>query len=280
MLVNETLFGVEDKVKIAIDRIRNFEPPEGYYVAFSGGKDSVTILQLVKMAGVKYDAHYNLTTVDPPELVRFIKKEHPEVIIERPEKTMWQLIFDNGIPTRKIRFCCRFLKERGGEGRFCITGVRWEESIRRRNQRNVVELNIRTKEEIMLNNDNDENRRLVESCTIKSKHVLNPIVDWSDDDVWSFIRDYKVKYCSLYDEGFDRLGCIGCPMARTEGRLKEFERWPKFYQSYSRAINRWLERKHAKGQNLQWENAREVMDWWIYENDSHDPNQAALFDEA
>ena len=79
-----TLTGERDKVAIAIEFLKMFCPEEGYYLAFSGGKDSVVCMRLLDMAGVKYDAHYNLTTVDPPELVQFIKT-FPNVIIERPK---------------------------------------------------------------------------------------------------------------------------------------------------------------------------------------------------
>ena len=92
MLLDKTLFGTVDRVAVAIDRLRYFEPPEGYYLAFSGGKDSQTIYHLAKEAGVKFDAHFNLTTIDPPELVHFIKDNYPDVIIDRPKKTMWELI--------------------------------------------------------------------------------------------------------------------------------------------------------------------------------------------
>jgi phosphoadenosine phosphosulfate reductase len=140
MLLEETLFGTVDKVQIAIDRIKQFEPPEGYYVAFSGGKDSQTVYHLCKEAGVKFDAHYNLTTVDPPELVRFIKTNYPDVIIERPRFTMWELIVKNGSPpTRLQRYCCRELKEHGGENRMTVTGVRWAESVRRSKTRAMLE---------------------------------------------------------------------------------------------------------------------------------------------
>lgn len=68
-----------NKVKASLERIKAFEPPEGYYLAFSGGKDSVVCKALLDMAGVKYDAHYRVTSVDPPELVRFIRDKHPDV---------------------------------------------------------------------------------------------------------------------------------------------------------------------------------------------------------
>lgn len=57
---------ISQKIETSIKRLRSFEPPEGYFLAFSGGKDSQCIYHLAKMAGVKFDAHYNVTSVDPP----------------------------------------------------------------------------------------------------------------------------------------------------------------------------------------------------------------------
>ena len=55
MLKENTLFGVRDKVAEAIQRLQSFEPADGYYVAFSGGKDSQCIYHLCEMAGVKFE---------------------------------------------------------------------------------------------------------------------------------------------------------------------------------------------------------------------------------
>ena len=135
----------KDKVQVAIDRLKTFEPPEGYYLAFSGGKDSVVIKALADMAGVKYDAHYSVSSVDPPELVRFIKDVHPDVIFTYPRDkdgnivTMWNLIPKEKMPpTRIVRYCCAQLKETGGKGRLKITGVRWAESARRKRSQSEV----------------------------------------------------------------------------------------------------------------------------------------------
>ena len=135
----DLIHGEIDKVQIAIDRLRAFEPPEGYFVAFSGGKDSQCIYHLCEMAGVKFDAHYSVTSVDPPELVRFIKQHYPDVSIDIPHDkdgkpiTMWNLIPKKCTPpTRIVRYCCEKLKESGGEGRLTVTGVRWAESANRK----------------------------------------------------------------------------------------------------------------------------------------------------
>lgn len=111
----------KDKVDKAIMRLQSYEPPEGYYLCFSGGKDSVVIKALADMAGVKYDAHYSITTVDPPELIYFIREHHKDVEFEYPRDndgnriTMWNLIPRKQMPpTRLARYCCQYLKENGG----------------------------------------------------------------------------------------------------------------------------------------------------------------------
>lgn len=143
---------LEAKVKKSIDRIKTFVPEEGYYLAFSGGKDSVVCNALLDMANVKYDSHYRITTVDPPELFNFIRKSHPEVSRDIPRYgsrrgpewegkpiTMWNLIpWKLMPPMRNVRYCCEFLKEDGGDGRMTITGVRWAESTNRQENQGLV----------------------------------------------------------------------------------------------------------------------------------------------
>lgn len=275
-LFEQTIFGKQDKVQDAIKRIKAFEPKDGYYLAFSGGKDSQCVYHLAKMAGVKFDAHYSVTSVDPPELMRFIKREYPDVEWEhhywdddtpehhfpdgRPRPiTMWSLIADHTIPpTRQARYCCSQLKETGGQGRVVITGVRWEESNNRRANHGVVDIRTESKalhEEaseaetyrmnksggIVFLDDNDTARRMVEQCYLKKRTTVNPIVDWTEAEVWEFLNEVaKVPHCELYDEGFTRLGCIGCPLQGREGMLADFERWPKYRELYIRAFDKMI----------------------------------------
>lgn len=282
MLIENTMFGEVDIVKRSIDRLQAFEPPEGYYLAFSGGKDSQCIYHLAKEAGVKFDAHYNLTTVDPPELVQFIKTNYPDVIIHYPKESMWKLIEKKGLPTRLKRWCCSELKEKGGEGRICVTGVRWAESTKRKARR-PFEIIGKTFKDKQLFNDNDEGRQLFENCMQKGKRVINPIIDWSDDDVWSYIKTRNLKYCKLYDEGFTRIGCIGCPMVE-KSKIKEFKRYPKYEASYKRAVERfhvkYLERCRLRSKEPTFKTANEMWYWWIRGKKNFAiESQISLFDE-
>lgn len=262
-MLRETMIDckVFDKVQKSIDRLRAFEPAEGYWLAFSGGKDSIVIKALADMAGVKYEAHYSLTTVDPPELVRFIKT-FDDVKIDMPKESMWKLIVRMGMPpTRTVRYCCQELKESDGVGRVTITGVRWAESNNRKNNRNLVNIGGK-RDGIVYNDENDESRRQVEQCYRTRKTLVNPIIDWTDGDVWEFIRESKIPYCSLYDDGFTRLGCIGCPM--NTKRDEDFIKYPKYKKSYIRAFDKMLERRKKKGKSLgSWQTGQDVFDWWV-----------------
>ena len=259
---------LDQKIETAIERIKCFENkaieynPAGYYLAYSGGKDSDVILKLTELSGVKFHAHYNLTTVDPPELVRRVKMDK-RINIEKPKYTMWQLIKKKKYPpTRIARYCCEYLKEKGGNGQFVITGIRWQESPKRKNRRASIELNA-MKSYVNLINDNTKGRRMIENCKMRSKHILNPIIEWSTNDIWEFIKKYKIDYCKIYDEGFTRLGCIGCPLAGHFNMKREFKRYPKYKEMYIRAFDEMIKLRVEKGLKTDWKNGQEVFDWWI-----------------
>lgn len=302
-----------EKVNASVERLKAFAPPDGppYYLAFSGGKDSVVTKAIADLAGVNYEAHYRVTSVDPPQLVRFIKKYHPDVSRDIPHYTsgelegkpitMWNLIpLKMMPPTRIARYCCEKLKEDGGDGGIAVTGVRWAESVNRKKNQGavVVKGNFATEENpdqmalfdetpdgtevnerhgsLILTNDNTDNRRLVEHCFRRRKITVNPIIEWTDADVWEFIKTENIPYCELYDCGYKRLGCIGCPMASTAERERNFETWPGYKAAYLRAFDKMLlrriERSKADPSRPVWQQghtdvhnptAYDVFNWWM-----------------
>lgn len=261
------------KVNNAIKRLVTFEPEDGYYLAFSGGKDSIVIYELAKMAKVKFDSHYAITTVDPPELTKFIKKHYPDVERHAPNMNMWDLIIKKRMPpTRVVRYCCDKLKEEGGQGRVCITGVRWDESARRKNTRKTVEydtygsqskLAIESRNQFYRMND-DGKRNAFEVCPTgsKGKHIVNPIVEWTDEDVWKFIKMRNIPYCKLYDEGYKRLGCLACPM---QGKhiVNDFYAFPFVFVLYLKAFHKMNINRKKDGLKTGWNNGHDVMRWWV-----------------
>lgn len=291
---------MNDLEKIAIERLRAAsEMSLQHYglplvITDSGGKDSSVCKELALRAGIPFEIMHSHTTADAPETVRFIRKEAKrfeelgiKYTINMPtykgkRTSMWNLIPQKLIPpTRLVRYCCSVLKETGGAGRFIATGVRWDESVNRKKNRGIYEtLHSDREKKIILNNDNDDRRMLFENCRLKARRIVNPIIDWKDDDVWDFLNSENITCNPLYCEGFHRVGCIGCPMARKRIRELEFLRWPGFKNLYINAFDKMLEERRRRGKLIgSWrmvDTGRDVFNRWM----EYDilPGQMDIFD--
>ncbi len=245
-------------------------------VTDSGGKDSCVCREIVRRAGIPYEVQHNLTTADAPQTIYYVRETFRKLeeqgvscrvnypVYKGERVTMWTLIpLKKFPPTRLQRYCCQVLKESTCRDRFITTGVRWAESIKRKNNRGVYEnFTANPEKKIILNNDNDDDRRLFESCALKGKRICNPIVDWTDRDVWDYIRSERLPMNPLYEMGFYRVGCIGCPMAgKTQWR--EFALFPTYRHAYTKAFERMLDVIHGCGGKTKWRTAEEVFSWWM-----------------
>lgn len=218
-------FDLGDYVLESLDFLRAHEPPEGYFVGFSGGKDSIVTLELCRLAGVKHQAYYSATGIDAPEVVRFIRRHHPEVMWLRPAMSFWAGIMRKAPPLRMQRWCCDVLKKEPSKNiplKHRLMGIRAEESARRARRPRIDQYS-------------------------KKQVLYKPIFYWPEWAVWEFIDAHRLPYPSLYDDGFGRIGCVICPyiMGTSPGAIRQrrmsLERWPGYWKAFEHVLKRWWE---------------------------------------
>lgn len=255
--VQKTFPGFYERlVETSIGILKHYEPKDKpYWGCFSGGKDSVVIKELAKMAGVAVVWHYSVTTIDPPELVAFIKREHPDVARDIPPKTFHEWVATQGLPFRSTRWCCKKLKEsRTPDGARLIMGIRAAESSKRAKNWQVFTLLRKG----------------------RKGEVVSPILHWHKLDVWRFIRERSLPYCKLYDEGWKRLGCMMCPEAGPMGKRRDLARWPMATERIKRVGREYWDRRKAAGATTKsyahFATFDDFWDWWI--NDGPMPGKS------
>lgn len=259
--------GLRRKMLYSIELLRkaekiamNYDKDDGFFLAFSGGKDSQALYHIAELGGVKFKAHMNLTSVDPPEVIRFVKKCYPDVELVKPKESIYSIAIRRKIlPTMRVRWCCAEFKESAGAGKVTLIGIRHEESSRRA-KRNEVEIssrkfsgtldgleeyrqeqkakNARKKSQKDGVNIMNADQEQVLGC-IHGKEILliSPIIHWTERDVWEFLNQVvQVAHCELYDEGWRRLGCICCPMSSVKHKRMEELRWPHVKRNWIKAI--------------------------------------------
>lgn len=251
-------------------------------ITYSGGKDSDVLLHLAIKAKIPMEVVHSHTTVDMPETVRHVRDVFHQLenqgiscTVHMPTYkgkpvTMWTLIPQKRMPpTRFARYCCNILKENTGKGRFIATGVRRAESAKRASRESFEILGSRKQYGVLLTDDevftqdNTEKRRQFETCRLKAKRTVNPIIDWTDDDVWDYIRSERIDINPKYSDGYKRVGCVGCPLSSKCNRMREFEEYPTYKRAYIRAFDKMLDVRNAKGLQTEWKNGEEVFEWWV-----------------
>ena len=115
---------------------------------------------------------------------------------------------------------------------------------------------------LTLMNDNDESRMMMENCQLKGTRTINPIIDWQDADIWDYCTAEKISMNPLYECGWKRVGCIGCPMAGNHRKV-EFARYPKIKAAYIRAFDKMLVERQKLGLTCDWQTGEDVMHWWM-----------------
>lgn len=245
-------------------------------IRYSGGKDSEIIVDLALKSGIDFEVQHSHTTADAPETVYHIRKRFKELeekgikcTINMPyykgqRVSMWSLIpIKKMPPTRLMRYCCSVLKETAGRNRCIVTGVRRAESVKRKSSGVVEVKHTDINKRIIINNDNDEKRQIVERCQMQAKIAYNVIVDWDNDTIKDYIDSEHIDCNPLYQCGFNRVGCIGCPIANKKRQL-EFARYPRYRDLYIRAFDKMVEIRKSEGKgSYSWNNGVDVFHWWM-----------------
>lgn len=262
------------KIEHSVDLIQRAEKlalkmsPDGFHLAFSGGKDSLVLYHIAKMAGVKFKAQMQVTSIDYPELMAFVRKNYPNVVLLRPAQNFFQLLEKSHMmPRQKARWCCAKLKEIAGVGSVTLTGVRAAESIRRSKRGEVERASVNKDRRKQYDEDAQEvlfgvdSEKLHQCVKGSDRIVISPLFNWTDADVWDFIRSNNLEYCRLYDEGFTRVGCLFCPMATRKEKQRQRLRYPGFERAFKRSIQRMID-EHGFGREFN-ATADELFDWYL-----------------
>jgi len=276
-------------------------------IRYSGGKDSDVILRLSMecLSSDEFEVLHSVTTVDSPVTNKYINTIFEELKDKgiKCEKSlplgkdgkptnMWKLIAEKQIPpTRLQRYCCAVLKEVSTPNRVAVLGVRSAESTKRQG-RDVFGVRGGSYKQAMffsldhtaevhheaLEREGEPNGTVWDCTLIKVMRenkdtVVNPIYAWSDHDVWDFLRGGCHPYNPMYDMGYHRVGCIGCPMATYKQKMKEFSDFPSYKDHYIKAFDEMLEARKKDGKDDVtgkdafhcWKTGEDVFLWWIEE---------------
>lgn len=261
---------LDDKINYSIELLRKSEkmalkmdPENGFYLAFSGGKDSQALYHIAQMAGVKFKAHMNLTSVDPPEVIRFVKNYYRDVELIKPKMSIYDMALKKHmIPTRIMRWCCAEFKEMSGGGKVTLIGIRNQESPRRSKRKEVSTQIKGTRTEETFDQWSEHKEKMVACASGKDKILISPIINWTERDVWEFLNSNNIPHCSMYDEGYKRIGCILCPMSNRKQKIRDCKRFPHVRHKWIQTIQKLIDEGYI---NHNFQEAEFGFNWWISE---------------
>ena len=219
--------------KKAIKLIKENCPQDESVVMFSGGKDSLVVKDLARRAGIK-KAVYIKSPLEFKQTIKYVES-FPDVDIIGFNKNFFELCRKLCIPSRRMKWCCTVYKltpiaiyNRKNKIKYNIRGVRREES---RNRENYDEIG-----------DNKFQWT-----------TIDPILNWTDKDVWRYIKKYKLPINPLY-QLVNRVGCWCCPFnskkewgAARDLMHSEYQQFKELINEFSLNIDNEWKRNYLKG---------------------------------
>jgi len=236
----------------AVEWVRDNLSDKGeIFVGFSGGKDSIVTAEIMRRSGIPFRLFYSATGIDPPPVVRFIRREYPDCVFLRPTRSFWKNLAVNVPPSDRLRWCCTAIKKAPAwkmPHAHRVMGIRAEESPRRKAYGRV--------------------NHFVNAETDHWQYY--PIFRWKEWNLWEFISEANLSYPSVYDDGFDRVGCVICPYhSEPSGRLHAMyrDRWPGFFRLWEKEISKLWRKRQSAGKKMYHKTPGEFLAAW-YRNQS------------
>ncbi len=219
----------QNKIDKAIKLLQHYEKlalqlsDEGFFLAFSGGKDSQLLYLIAELSKVKFKAYFSNTTNELPDNIHFIRKNYPKVKFLNPKENFYKLVSKKGLPTRIMRYCCAILKEQAGAGMVVLTGERKQESVKRSKYSSVVLQSRNAKRSRAY-----QEKEMIKLECIKGKDRvrIRPILEFTEEEVWEILREFNVPKNPCYDKQ-SRVGCIFCPFANKKELEEHCKKYPK-----------------------------------------------------
>lgn len=237
-------WNLDQKIDHTLGAIEQFYNYTGgrCYISFSGGKDSTVLLHLARMRYPQIRAMFILTGNEYPEIARFVRS-FENIDIVRPKIKFRDVISKYGFPliskeqamymhdakytkSEKMRYLR--INGRDGNGRQGMISKKWqfmleapfdisEECCHYLKKKPARDYEKQTGLRPIIGTMVSESTLRKQKYMKTSCNVLDgensasyPLSIWNDSDIWDFIHKYNIKYCELYDKGFDRTGCMVC----------------------------------------------------------------------
>ena len=239
---------LQDKIKEAMNFLISQVWNKTAACNVSGGKDSTVLENIVKRSGIKYNLYHGMTTIDPPELYKYVIKNYPNVIIARPKKSYWRMLSVWVVPSRSIRWCCAKIKHGPLDlislEPIKIIGTRAEESTARKI---LPKVNFYEK---------------------RNQTHIYPLLNWTEADIWEYIETYNLPYCELYDHGFDRTGCIVCPQRGEKQHAIYRNRYPGMFKAFEHAVKKLYKKRVKQGKIMFYTTPEEFLINWYKNSNS------------
>ena len=176
---------------VLLDMMHRIEPSSRVYVLDTGRLPQATY-DLIDRVRDRYDKHVEVVFPDAEAVQAMVRRDGMNLFYESLEKR---------------RLCCALRKVEPNRRYLAgldayVTGLRRGQGVTR-----------------------GEARRLEIDEGAGGLLKINPLVDWSADDVWQYVRDHDVPVNRLHAEGFPSVGCAPCTRAVKPGEDPRAGRW-------------------------------------------------------